>query len=89
VWGDAAVVSSVAGEDMGESVGAAMLPASSVANPIDAAAGAAVATEARKRAALECQGLSAEEINEIMDDPDAEEDGMDIEDDQVDTQMEG
>ncbi|KAJ7728399.1 hypothetical protein B0H14DRAFT_3001213 [Mycena olivaceomarginata] len=86
--GDAAVASSVAGADMGESAGTAMLPASPVANPIDAA-GAAAATEARKRAALECQGLSAEEIDEIMDDPDAEEDGMDIEDDRVDTQMEG
>ncbi|KAJ7813391.1 hypothetical protein B0H14DRAFT_2853720, partial [Mycena olivaceomarginata] len=87
--GDAAAASSIAGADMGESAGAAMLPASSVANPIDAAAGAAAATKARKRAALECQGLSAEEIDEIMDDLDAEEDGMDIEDDRVDTQMEG
>jgi hypothetical protein len=54
-------------------------PASLIAGAL---AGAA-ATEARKRAALERQGLSMEEINEILADPDADEegDGMDIEDD--------
>jgi hypothetical protein len=54
-------------------------PASLIAGAL---AGAA-AKEARKRATLERQGLSVEEINEILADPDADEegDGMDIEDD--------
>jgi hypothetical protein len=56
-------------------------PASPVANPAGAAAGAA-GNAARKRAALERQGLSPEEIDEMLEDPDAdEEEGMDIGDD--------
>ncbi|KAJ7815062.1 hypothetical protein B0H14DRAFT_3476586 [Mycena olivaceomarginata] len=87
--GNAAVASSTAhmdaGEAGGEAGGAGMIvdmpSAPLVTNPAKATGTvAAAAAETRMRAALAFEGLSAEEIYEMMDDIDAaeEEEGMDI-----------
>jgi hypothetical protein len=83
--GNAAVASSTARMDAGEAGGAGMIvdmpSAPLVINPAKATGTvAAAAAETCKRAALALEGLSAEEIYEMMDNIDAaeEEEGMDI-----------